>query len=49
MFAGIASVMLNEEGTIINGIASREGKHIFLRKFNLYVLVLLKTFFFSQK
>ena len=32
MFAGIASVMLNEEGTIINGIASREGKyHIFTK------------------
>jgi hypothetical protein len=32
MFAGIASVMLNEEGTIINGIASREGKYIFFTK-----------------
>ena len=32
MFAGIASVMLNEEGTIINGIASREGEEVIFDK-----------------
>ena len=32
MFAGIASVMLNEDGTIIHGIASREGEEVVFDK-----------------
>ncbi|KAL1461001.1 hypothetical protein WDU94_012934, partial [Cyamophila willieti] len=31
MFAGVASIMLNEDNTIINGIASREGEEVPLR------------------
>ena len=46
MFAGIASVMLNEEGTIINGIASREGKYIFLK--NLIYIRIIKNIFFPK-
>ena len=47
MFAGIASVMLNEEGTIINGIASREGKYFFSN--NLIYIRIIKNICFPQK
>ena len=44
MFAGIASVMLNEEGTIINGIASREGKYIFFFENLIYIRIIKNIF-----
>lgn len=28
MFAGVAAIILNEDNTIINGIASREGEEV---------------------
>lgn len=28
MFAGIAAIILNEDNTVINGIASREGEEV---------------------
>lgn len=28
MFAGVAAIILNEDNTVINGIASREGEEV---------------------
>lgn len=38
MFAGVAAIILNEDNTVINGIASREGEEVsFQKMFNIKI------------
>lgn len=39
MFAGVAAIILNEDNTIINGIASREGEEVSLKYIRSFRLV----------
>lgn len=43
MFAGVSSILLNEDNTVITGIASREGEEVRVKKILKHREILFRT------